>query len=66
MVKPPTTRRLLKVKQASEYLSVSPKKLRALIQAGDIPFVKLGDGAPWLVDLRDLDGLIERSKQTAD
>ena len=59
------SRRLLKVKAAAEYISVSPKKLRSLIQAGELPFVKLGEGGPWLVDLKDLDALIERHKQMA-
>jgi len=56
------SRRLLRLKPAAEYLSMSPGKLRALIQAGEIPVVKYGENAPWLIDVRDLDSWIERSK----
>jgi len=60
----PQSRRLLRLKQAAEYLSMSPGKLRALIQAGEIPVVKYGKNAPWLIDVRDLDHWIERNKAT--
>ncbi len=56
------SRRLLRLKPAAEYLSLSPGKLRALIQASEIPLVKYGENAPWLIDVRDLDSWIERSK----
>jgi excisionase family DNA binding protein len=56
------SRRLLRLKPAAEYLSLSPGKLRALIQACEIPVVKYGENAPWLIDVRDLDYWIERSK----
>jgi hypothetical protein len=56
------SRRLLRLKPAAEYLSLSPAKLRALIQACEIPVVKYGENAPWLIDVRDLDYWIERSK----
>jgi excisionase family DNA binding protein len=55
-------RRLLRLKPASEYLSISPGKLRALIQAQQIPIVKYGGKAPWLIDVRDLDRWIEQNK----
>jgi excisionase family DNA binding protein len=55
-------RRLLRLKQAAEYLSMSTGKLRALIQAGEIPIVKYGENAPWLIDVRDLNSWIERNK----
>jgi excisionase family DNA binding protein len=56
------SRRLLRLKSAAEYLSLSPGKLRALIQASEIPVVKYGENAPWLIDVRDLDYWIERNK----
>ena len=56
--------RLLKTKQAAEYLSVSAWKLRNLVQAGEIPCI-LGDGtSPWLFDRQDLDNWIEERKRT--
>ena len=56
-------RRLLRIKQASEYLSLSPWKLRQLIQCGKLPVVQDTDGSPFLLDVRDLDGFVERSKR---
>jgi excisionase family DNA binding protein len=58
-------RRLLRIKDASEYLSLSPWKLRQLIQCGKLPVVQDTDGSPFLLDLRDLDGFVERSKRTS-
>lgn len=57
-------RRLLRIKAASEYLSLSPWKLRQLIQCGKLPVVQDTDGSPFLLDVRDLDGWLERSKRT--
>jgi len=56
-------RRLLRTKQAAEYLSPSPWKLRQLIAYGQLPVVQAEEGAPFLLDLRDLDGYIERNKR---
>ncbi len=58
-------RRLLRIKDASEYLSLSPWKLRQLIQCGKLPVVQDTDGSPFLLDMRDLDGFVERSKRTS-
>ena len=58
-------RRLLRIKAASEYLSLSPWKLRQLIQDGKLPVVQDTDGSPFLLDVRDLDGYVERSKRTS-
>jgi excisionase family DNA binding protein len=56
--------RLLRLKPAAEYLSFSPAKLRAIIQRGELPFIRIAEGrnAPWLVDKHDLDLWIEQSK----
>jgi hypothetical protein len=61
-----TTKRLLRLKLAAAYLSISPNMLRSLIQKGELEIVKLGDNghAPWLVDIHDLDQLVERKKAT--
>jgi excisionase family DNA binding protein len=60
----PTRRRLLKLKAAAEYLSMSPWKLRQLIWAGKIPVVQDQEGGPFLVDVADLDRYVEKTKHT--
>jgi len=56
-------RLLLRLKAAADYLSLSPWKLRQLIQCGRLPVVQDGDGSPFLLDVRDLDAYVERSKR---
>jgi excisionase family DNA binding protein len=60
----PSSRRLLRLKEAAQYVSLSPWKLRKLVQDGQLPIVKYGENTPWLLDLRDLDGWVERHKQS--
>ena len=55
-------RRLVRVREAAEYLGASPWKVRQLIADRRIPFVQDGDGPFW-VDIRDLDSFIERNKR---
>jgi excisionase family DNA binding protein len=57
------SRRLIKVKQAAEYIGVNAWKIRKLVQEGLLPYIP-GDGAtaPWLIDLRDLDAYIDAQK----
>jgi excisionase family DNA binding protein len=59
-----SARRLLRLRPASEYLSVSPATVRTLCQRGEIPIIRLTETghAPWLIDVRDLDAWIERVK----
>jgi len=57
-------RRLLRIKDASEYLSLSPWKLRQLVSYGKLPVVQDTEGSPFLFDMRDLDGFVERNKRT--
>ena len=59
------TRRLLRLKAAADYLSLSPWKLRSLIQAGRLPVVQDGEGSPFLLDMRDLDNYVERNKRAS-
>jgi excisionase family DNA binding protein len=59
----PHGRRLLRLKAAAEYLSLSPWKVRGLIQAGRLPVVQDAEGSPFLLDVRDLDGYVERNKR---
>jgi excisionase family DNA binding protein len=56
-------KRLLRVREAAQYLSVSAWKLRRLIQNGLLPIVQESEGAAWRIDLRDLDAFIERNKR---
>jgi hypothetical protein len=58
------TPRILKTKQAANYLAVSAWKLRNLVQAAEIACIISEGTAPWLFDIRDLDDWIERNKRT--
>ena len=62
---PVKSKRLLRTRDAAQYLSISSWKLRRLIQDGRLPVVQDCDGSPFLLDVRDLDGFIERNKRTA-
>lgn len=57
-----TTRRLLRIKPAADYVSLSVWTLRAMIQRGELPAVIRGEGCPWLVDVKDLDAWVDREK----
>ena len=55
--------RLLRTAEAARYIGVGQKALRALIQAGDLPYVQLrAHNSPFLIDVRDLDEFIEARK----
>ena len=58
--------RLLRLKPAAKYLSISVGALRSLIQKGAIEVIKgeNGEHAPWLVDVRSLDEFVEKTKAT--
>jgi len=53
-------KRLLRVREAAAYLSVSPWKPRRLVQDGLLPIIQSSEGGAWRVDVRDLDAYIER------
>lgn len=55
-------RRLLRIKRAADYLGLSTRKIRCLVQEGDLHAVQLPGHAPWLLDIRDLDAWIEKNK----
>jgi excisionase family DNA binding protein len=61
----PSRRRLVKVKEAAAYLSISPRILRRLVQEQEIPIVRLQSRGPWLIDVRDLDRFVETRKMFA-
>jgi excisionase family DNA binding protein len=60
----PLGRRLLRTREAAHYLSISPWKLRKLVQDSLLPIVQDSEGAAWRVDVRDLDAFVERNKRT--
>lgn len=53
-------KRLYTVKEAGEYLGRSPWSIREMIWAGKLPCVR--DGRRILIDIRDMDEWIEKSK----
>lgn len=60
----PIAPRLVKTKQAAEYLAISQWKLRNLVQQGAIPYIEDGGGtSPWRFDIRDLDAYVDRSRR---
>ena len=48
-------RRLIRTKEAANYLCLSDWKLRRLIQEGIFPVLQDHEGGPFLLDVRDLD-----------
>lgn len=57
--------RLLRTADAGRYLGIGEKAIRQLILDGELPYVQLRPGnSPFLLDIRDLDKFIERSKFT--
>jgi len=66
MHKPETQPRLLRLKAAADYLSMSPRMLRAIIQRDELPVIKANDqaadNAAWRLDRQDLDAWIDSHK----
>ena len=59
-----TQPRLLKTKQAAQYIGCSEWKLRTLVHDGRIPFIPLDEeGKVWRLDIHDLDRFIETRRQ---
>lgn len=54
-------KRLYNISEAAHYLGRSVDSLRELLWAGKVPFIK--DGKRIYLDVRDMDGYIEQSKQ---
>jgi excisionase family DNA binding protein len=64
-MKTTVTSRLLKSREAMEYLGISRFTLQRLVHDGSLPVVQFGgDGGKWLIDRLDLDAFIARSKTT--
>jgi excisionase family DNA binding protein len=58
------TPRVLKTRQAAQYLSISAWKLRNLVQTGEVACIMSDGTSPWLFDIHDLNDWIERHKRT--
>jgi excisionase family DNA binding protein len=53
-------RRLLRTKEAAQYLSMSPWSLRHMVERRELPYISSGDNtSAWRFDVRDLDRWIE-------
>jgi excisionase family DNA binding protein len=61
-----TSPRLLRLKQAATYSSSSVWTLRRAIHDGDLRYVQIRPGGPFLIDICDLDTFIDKHKQLAD
>ena len=59
----PVTPRLLRIKEAAEYLGASVWFVRTLVWEDKIPFLHLGQR--FVIDRADLDRFIDASKQGA-
>lgn len=58
----PKQPRLHSLKEASEYIGLSPWSLRERIWAGELPVVRFPNGRKMFLDIRDMDRFIERNK----
>jgi excisionase family DNA binding protein len=55
-------RRLLRTREAANYLGSSMWKIRRLVQEGLLPYVADAEGGRWLFDVKDLDAYIDTNK----
>ncbi len=58
----PVPKRLLSIKEAAQYLSLSVYTVRELIWSGVLPYIKREGGRKYLLDIRDLDDFIDSQK----
>jgi len=61
--KPSIQRRLLRTKEAAEYLRLSAWQIRQLTANGKIPVIQYDDRGKFFFDMRDLDAFIERNRR---
>jgi excisionase family DNA binding protein len=55
-------RRLLTIKQTAEQLACSQANVYTLVEAGELPFVRIGSRKGLRIDSRDLDAFIQSRK----
>ena len=58
---PKILKRLYSIKEAAIYLGRTPWAVREMLWAGKLPFIR--DGRRILIDIRDMDEWIEKSKE---
>ena len=58
----PMSPRLLPLKDAANWLGLTVWGMRERIWAGDIPVVRFPGGRKMFIDVRDIEGFIERNK----
>lgn len=58
----PVPKRLLTIKEAAQYLSLSVYSVREMIWGGALPYIKREGGRKYLLDIRDLDAFIDSQK----
>jgi len=58
----PLSPRLLTIKKAAQYLGLTTWAMRERVWAGQIPVVRFPGGRKMYIDVRDLEGFIERNK----
>lgn len=57
------TPRAITIKEAATYLSTTVPAIRQLIYSRQLPFVRVGKR--YVIDVKDLDAWLERSKRVA-
>ena len=57
-------RKLCSVREAAQRLGCSATNIYALIDSGELPFVRIGKAKGYRIDTNDLDAFIEARKQT--
>ena len=60
----PMPPRLLPLKDAADWIGLTVWGMRERVWAGDIPVVRFPGGRKMFIDVRDLEGFIERNKTT--
>lgn len=55
-------RRLLRTREAADFLGCSMWKIRRLVQEGLLAYVSDAEGGRWLFDVKDLDAYIDTNK----
>lgn len=60
--KPPSAVRLKTIREAAEYLALSPRTVREMVDNGVLRKVQSADVRRVLVDIKDLDKWIEKNK----
>ena len=58
--------RLLRAKEVARILGVRPRRVRELVQEGQLRCVRLGDAGWYRFDPRDVERLISGGKDSAD